>query len=265
MKLLPHFSLGIGRNLRFLLALLFILRFSTSVHADALDHWHWRNPSPPLNPINSVTFGDGKFVAVGAWRGMILGSIDGTNWTQEISSSSHILFGVTHGSNLWVAVGNAGAIVTSPDAQCWTTQNSGVTQKLNAVVYGAGMFTAVGDRGAVVTSLDGINWLPQDSGTNVDLLSVAFCNGVRVAVGTHYGAYTPEARILLASLDGTTWINRSPPFAPLYEWFQSVASGNGIFVVVGWSSGSYYGKAIYSSTDGITWTSPIYDWGCGPN
>src|SRR5438046_2357713 len=51
--------------------------------ANTLDRWHWRNPSPPLNPINALAYADGKFVAVGGWLGMVLVSSDGTNWSQQ--------------------------------------------------------------------------------------------------------------------------------------------------------------------------------------
>src|SRR5437879_4377274 len=99
-----------------------LLRSCAYVQAGALDRWHWRNPSLPLNPLNAVAFSAGKFVAVGGWQGAVFSSADATNWTQEASGSDQVLNGITFGGGLWVAVGSRGAILTSPDGTCWVRQ-----------------------------------------------------------------------------------------------------------------------------------------------
>src|SRR5206468_1132888 len=85
-----------------------------SIHGDALDHWHWRNPSPPLTPLVGIAYGQGTFIAVGGWQGTILSSPDGTNWSHETSANEEFLFGVTFVNNLWIAVGAGGSLLTSP-------------------------------------------------------------------------------------------------------------------------------------------------------
>ena len=40
---------------------------ASSVLADSLDNWNWRNPLPQGNNIHSVTFGNNTFVEVGEY------------------------------------------------------------------------------------------------------------------------------------------------------------------------------------------------------
>jgi hypothetical protein len=37
--------------------------------ADGLDTWTWRNPLPTGNGLSAIAYGNGQFVAVGAWGG----------------------------------------------------------------------------------------------------------------------------------------------------------------------------------------------------
>ena len=43
------------------------------------NEWRWRNPLPQGNTLRSVTYGNGKFVAVGQF-GTIMTSVDGDQW-----------------------------------------------------------------------------------------------------------------------------------------------------------------------------------------
>jgi len=235
------------------------LGLSGAAAADALDRWHWRNPSPPLNEIASVVWAEGRFIVVGGWLGMILSSSDGTNWVRESNASEEILYGVCHGSNQWVAVGDAGSIVTSPDGSCWTSRASGTSEKLNSVVYGNGKFIAVGHGGTVLSSSDGAQWTRQNSGTNVELRGVSYGNGAWVAVGSDYGAFGPINEILLTSADAVTWTDRTATVREIDQYLHAVAYGNNTFVAVGWSSITYQGGAIYTSCDGVNWARQTYD------
>jgi hypothetical protein len=51
-----------------------------------------------------------------------------------------------------VAVGSGGTILTSPDGVKWTRRTSGTNNLLYGVTYGNGLFVAVGDRGTILTS-----------------------------------------------------------------------------------------------------------------
>jgi hypothetical protein len=101
--------------------------------------------------INSIVYGDDKFVAVGA-SGKIAHSTDGITWT-AVSNST---FGTTD---------------------------------INSIAYGDGRYVAVGDDGKTAYSSDGINWtaIPSaNSGfgtTGNTIWGVAYGNGRFIAVG----------------------------------------------------------------------------------
>ena len=44
--------------------------------------WEWRNPLPQGNDLNSITFGNGRFVAVGT-EGTVISSSNGRLWEVE--------------------------------------------------------------------------------------------------------------------------------------------------------------------------------------
>ncbi|MDF9407124.1 hypothetical protein L7E55_01915 [Pelotomaculum isophthalicicum JI] len=82
--------------------------------ADPLDQWAWRNPLPQGNRLNSVSYGNGIFVAVGS-NGTILTSTDsvncnGTNWTIQTSGTLNGFFAVSYGNGTFAAVGSFGSI-----------------------------------------------------------------------------------------------------------------------------------------------------------
>src|SRR5262245_9841281 len=84
----------------------------TSTGADMLDAWHWRNPSPFADTMQSICFGNGKFVAVGE-GGVIHWSTDGIGWDDGQRFLPVTLNRVFFGNGQFVAVGDAGAIFTS--------------------------------------------------------------------------------------------------------------------------------------------------------
>src|SRR5436309_2234050 len=101
--------------------------------ADPFDTWTQRNASAAGNRLDSITYGNGQFVAVGG--GNIVTSSDAVNWVvqQESSPSDRI------------DLNDIG---------------------LNGIAYGVGQFVAVGYRSsdpaypsAILTSTDGTNWV----------------------------------------------------------------------------------------------------------
>lgn len=55
----------------------FLCNIST---ASSLDNWHWRNPLPRGNSLESIVYGNNIYVAVGA-EGTIVTSPNGVDWT----------------------------------------------------------------------------------------------------------------------------------------------------------------------------------------
>jgi hypothetical protein len=76
--------------------------------------WFLQTAVPFESQLNWVTFGNGRFVAVGN-AGMILLSTDGTNWVQDGSGvTTQALYGVTYYQNgQFVIVGDKGTILVN--------------------------------------------------------------------------------------------------------------------------------------------------------
>ena len=118
--------------------------------------WKTRYPdSAPGYLFCSVTYGGGRFVAVG-YHGMIYTSVDDSTWKYRTPGTAATLFSVAYGNGYYVAVGingYSGSILTSPDGLTWTEANLGAIQNtLYSVTYGNGRFIAVGSGGAILSS-----------------------------------------------------------------------------------------------------------------
>jgi hypothetical protein len=162
------------------------------------------------------------------------------------SATTNDLRGIAYGNGLYVAVGDAGAIVTSPDAANWTAQTSGTSVKLTAVAFGEGAFVAVGDN-VILHSGDGIAWAASD-GVFPRMGAVVYGGGQFVAVGGIPLIGVPN---ILTSPDGVTWTGRQTEYLAL----DRLIYGNGRFITMeGQIYSSSAPRAILSSTDGVTWT-----------
>jgi hypothetical protein len=119
-----------------------------------------------------------------AHTAVILTSTDGSTWTAANVNAQAGLRGVTWGGGKFVAVGNYGAILTSPDGSNWAVQNSGITDKhFNHVGYGGGFYVIAGTTGTILSSSDGSAWTSRPSGTTKHLWGVAFDNNTFLVVG----------------------------------------------------------------------------------
>lgn len=234
------------------------LTLARPLQAGTLDHWHWRSPAPFANRMLSVTFGAGKFVAVGD-DGVIHLSANGSAWDDGRRPVTNTLFQVTFANNQFVAVGDQGAIVTSPDGFTWTRRNSGVADTFLAVTYGNGKYFAAGVGGRVALSADGITWSAGYAGAN-DLTWAAAGNGVYVTSSSGSGTHQ-----VLVSSDGVAWtpatvftVNPgSTGFVTPRMHLGAYANGRFVVLVqsaVNGGGGFYYAqKEFYTSTDGVTW------------
>src|SRR4030095_2057913 len=117
--------------------------------ARSTDALVWNLVLPPqTNFLESVTYGNGKFVAVGR-NGMILSSPDGGSWTERAGGTPNNLRGIARTPTGFVTVGNGGAVWTSADGFAWTNRGSLTTNNLRAIAFGGEMLVAVGDEGAM--------------------------------------------------------------------------------------------------------------------
>lgn len=156
------------------------------------------------------------------------------------------LFAVTYGDGRFVAVGDTGTIVTSDDGGAtWTDRSlSGVLHPpfFEAVTYGDGRFVAVGSdtSGPVVyTSSDGSTWSPAGApaGGVTELMGVAYGEGLYVAAAVYSGAGEGGGAIATTT-DPTTvaWSVYVPPGAGA---LRAVTYGGGRFVAVDASGRTY--------------------------
>jgi hypothetical protein len=242
----------------------FCLAFLFSViptYADILDSWHWRNPTPFSDTMQSLCFGDGKFVVVGS-GGVIHTSSDGQFWDDGQRPVLFTLNRVIYANGQFMAVGNMGTIITSTNGINWTPQNSGVTNDLLAVAFGNGLYVAVGTAGRVVISTNGSSWGATSAGTDA-LGWITFGNGVFVlpAADIPTGSFGATIVQVQVSENALTWTTEPIP-APVYwsyphHLFQ-VEFGNGVFLAVVedevYYTGTYYPVGhLYQSSDGTNW------------
>jgi hypothetical protein len=145
----------------------------------------WATHSMPGAATNwdDVTYGAGKFVAIGFDMGISATSSDGASWSGNYSMGDSCS-AVTFGNSIFVAVSDTGYSLTSSDGATWVKHpmpNLGTTSWLR-VAYGGGIFVAVPYlRNYVATSLDGVNWTLRDSPILADYnSSIAYNNGTFV-------------------------------------------------------------------------------------
>ncbi len=230
--------------------------------------WTSKNLGTALS-LNVVAYGNGIFVVGGhsfdTDSGVILTSQDGATWTSvDLGTNANVsLSSITYGNGTFIAVGTtfnnndltSGNILNSSDGIHWASRFINVSASeptdLWGVTYGNGIFVAVGDwltlggpSAIIVTSTDGVTWAYKEIGASVSLTGVAYGNGIFVAggVGILRGS-TELVKAVLISTDGIVWEETSS--TPISQ----ITFGNGVFVAGG------YNGTIFTSPDGITWTS----------
>lgn len=204
---------------------------------------------------NCLCYGNGMFVAVSGGASNAMYSADGYNWTQSDVSSVGPWSAVTFGNGRFVAVGVSGKTMLSTDAITWTSSLIGGTSAFawGAVTYGTdnlgvAKFVAVcsnssSTKKSAVSLDNGANWTIYTS-VVAGQLAITFGNGLFVSVGIKSGFIAG----VQTSPDGQTWTERIVPYSVVSDWLLSVAFGNNLFVSVTLDGN------IISSADGITWT-----------
>ena len=182
-----------------------------------------------INSINSISYCNGKFFAVGSYSNTpkILTSTDGITWTavtQSVFGDDDYIHGIVYGNGKFFAVGRGRKMATSTDGVTWTASGFISCEGIDEIVYGNGKFVAVGtsyDRSPetftakMATSTDGITW------TEVDIGNLFNC--VITDKGTTYSG----------------------------SYISAIVYGGGKFVAGGGDG------VIATSTDGIKWTKSV--------
>lgn len=203
--------------------------------------------------VEGITFGNGRFVAVGqqgtaANRAMT--STDGVNWTAgTIHGPSATWRSVTYGSGVFAATGfdsttSDSVIITSPDGLSWASASAavGINKFAWSITHGANRFVAVtagqDNTSQVMTSTNASSWALAQSSQASQWRAIGYGDGLFVAAGKN---------AIMTSPDGTSWTTQNNPAANS-QW-RSLAYQSGIFVAVGDSgAGGTGNRVMYSGT-----------------
>lgn len=197
--------------------------------------WTLRNSGTNI-PLNSLTFGNDMFVAVGAEGTIVIGSKDGLNWKPIKSGLTDDLRAITFAKNIYVAVGSDGTVLTSSDGYKWTkTAVLTPGQTLKNIVYGYrnndyfrtnGYFMTIGDDGTIFKSYDGTTWEKEHMKYANKLSSVIYVNELFIAVGTN-------GRIMTSPIGFGEWLTWFDRYSQTMEDLSSITYGNDTYVAVG--------------------------------
>jgi hypothetical protein len=149
--------------------------------ADAINNW--TNCVLPVKTfVRAIAFGQGHAVAVGGSYfdepASIITSPDGVHWTRCRIQAASPLYGVAFGNNMFVTVGEGGAIFTSLNGATWNRRRSACTDVLLATVtFGNGRFVAGGESGTILTSTNALRWTRTTLCPEIYVGHIAFTNG----------------------------------------------------------------------------------------
>ena len=257
-------------NLKFLWVAILLNSVAVVARGDALDNWTTGQINTNVQygygggfGMASVTYGNGRYVAVGSYpvsdAGLIETSEDGVNWTVRGDASSYSptvldLYKVTYGNGTFVAVGYDwygfnGNLYNSTNGISWTSHTNATVSNFYGVTYGGDLFVAVGDgwmpnsyvtttNRQIYTSPDGITWTGRSSGPAASpvytINDIAYGAGTFVAVSYGY---------IYTSLTGTGWTKRANTSSG-----STISYCNNCFIL---PSGPGTNQI---STDGVTWS-----------
>ena len=193
---------------------------------------------------NYIAYGNGKYVVAGEWdkytsyeNGCITTSTDGVNWTDLVDLGQYGCDGIAYGNGKFV-VPQAYKISYSTDGINWTTITPDINIKTeHGIAFGNGKFVR-SSSGSISYSVDGINWTNKNMRTG----DIYFCNG------NFYMSHSYSDTEFYISSNGIDWDTLS---FPEETSIFGIAYGNGKYIIVG---GEYNGSAIFTSTDGRSWS-----------
>jgi len=211
--------------------------------------------------IQSVCFGNGKFVAVissPAGTKYVMTSTDGITWALGNMPNGNALYAVAYGAGLFVALAQSGSgnrVSTSPDAITWTAGTCPDAAWEN-LKWNGSVFVAVASAGAQRTmwSTDGLTWHGVAAAAAIPWQDVAYLPGVGagagrwVAVGT---AGNASNEFMYSDNEGQSWTSTA---APSDESWNAIEAYDDTLVAV---NGTNNGHAVATSLDGIAWTPQV--------
>ena len=196
---------------------------------------------------NCITYGNGKFVAVGETRNFTsdaakrIYSTDGINWNKSEESypynDSH--YNVAYGNGKFVtSIYADGDVLTSSDGITWRYSDNGISAGTPPIAFLNGEFISL-SHNSTYTSTDGNSWSKKSNNLDFFAKSVCYGNGKYVAVGSY-----DDYKAIAYSTDAINWTIGWKLQKELY----SVTYGNGKFAAIGEAG------TTYISVDGANWS-----------
>ena len=190
-----------------------------------------------------IVYNNGLYV-VACEEGRIAISSDLELWSFPITNlnSSNILYSITYGNNLFIAVGveaitGNSIIITSIDGENWNRETSNFKISLNCINYIKSNFIIVGDKGSIIIRDNNAN-IKFKTGITKQLNDVVYGDKQFIAVGVQ--------GIILTSLDGINWSEQN---SGVDKELLIITYGNELFVAIGRSG------IVIKSFNGIDWSS----------
>lgn len=216
-------------------------------------HWMERNNYVTDDWLETVTYGNGMFVAASS---DIVTSSNGRDWTLREQLGSDVIKASAFGNGIFVLAG-IGIMASSHDGITWNLYEPPSSNTYIAVTFGNGLFVMVRDSG-IFTSTDGIGWIQRFTGTTESFRAVSYGNNVFVAVGSWDGYYGGYKGTIITSYDGVNWTKR---ISRTNNTIDGIAYGNGTFIALMTQTPA---QAFLRSNDGINWIEAGNMW-AGPN
>lgn len=212
------------------------------------DVWTERKAPEAVGTLRAVTYGLGKFVAIGS-LGVVATSTDGKQWGSYdpgmglLKGARRIAFGKIGNSSSFVIVGDNGLRAFSDDGDKWrlvTRAFPGTDSQIDlvTVAIGSGSVVAAGTQGRRIRSNTGVEWSDIAAGGGT-ITSLIYSDKRFVAFDDAGNAHKSEN-------EGQSWSSTTVIAAPKAAVETGMMASARLFV-------GAQGSVILASQDGIFW------------
>ncbi len=218
------------------------------------DGVHWRATwTRSQFLLNSVAYGNGRFIAVDSADGDALISLNGINWSfYPISTPGAPWYSVTYGNGVFTSFSPSGMVATSMLGYSWVQHSVSQAQQINGSAFGCNTFVATGQAAGrvnnVLSSHSGSAWsaTPVPANPTANWTAVAFGASRFVVVDTagtiaslHVPGYcgptvaTPPNDVSGNVENAQVWTYQHPPLlsggAPIDGYLVTITDGTRSF------------------------------------